>query len=96
MNDAPALPLPYVHDGRRPDPDTLLTATGPLGGPSYSHRGATIDCQPGAFICRLRMEGHPLSGQTFGVPGTIPYMVDLWLDHQRLPPWMKKAGRWAP
>ena len=27
---------------------------GPLGGPSYSYRGAVIDCQKGGYICRLR------------------------------------------
>lgn len=74
----------------RPEP-TPKTATGPLGGPSYEHRGATIDCQPGGYICRLRLPGCPLDGHTFGAPGTIPYLVDLWLDHQTLPPWIKSA-----
>ncbi|MBR0649490.1 hypothetical protein GXW78_07455 [Roseomonas terrae] len=84
-----ALPLPHRLDGRRPDPEKLVTATGPLGGPSYEHRGAQIDCNPGGHVCRLKMEGHPLDGSSFGVPGTIVYLVDLWLDQQRLPPWIK-------
>jgi hypothetical protein len=84
-----ALPPPSPLTGRRPEPETLVTATGPLGGPSYSHRGAVIDCQPGGHVCRLRMPGHPLDETSFGSPGTIPYLVDLWLDHQRLPPWIR-------
>lgn len=84
-----ALPLPAVLTGRRPDPETFVTATGPLGGPSYAHRGAAIDCQSGGHICKLLMDGHPLDGTFFGVPGTIVYLVDLWVDHQRLPPWIK-------
>lgn len=88
-----ALPLDVptrIDLSRRPEP-TPLTATGPHGGPSYTHRGATIDCLPGGHVCRLRMEGHPLDGTWFGAPGTIPYLVDLWLDHRQLPPWIKAA-----
>lgn len=60
-------------------------AVGPLGGPSYSYRGAGIDCQKGGHICRLQMPDHPLHGRGFGVVGTITPLVDLWLDERRLP-----------
>lgn len=74
----------------RPEP-TPTKAVGPLGGPSYTHRGAMIDCLPGGHVCRVLLPGFPLHNHTFGAPGTIPYLVDLWLDHQRLPPWIKSA-----
>jgi hypothetical protein len=61
-------------------------AAGPLGGPSYSYRGAVIDCQKGGYICRLTMPAHPLHDHSFGVVGTITSLVDLWLDEGRLPP----------
>lgn len=89
MTERAELPLPVAIDlSQRPEP-TPTRNPGPLGGPSFEHRGATIDCQIGGHVCRLRMAGHPLDGQTFGGPGTIPYLVDLWIDHQRLPPWIK-------
>ncbi len=71
------------------------TATGPLGGPSYTYRGAVIDCQAGGHVCRLVMPDHPLHGRGFGVVGTITPLVDLWLDERRLPNYMRmvpKAG----
>lgn len=87
-------PLATVDLSRRPEP-TPTRPAGPLGGPSYEHRGAIIDCQPGGYICRLLLPGCPLHGHSFGAAGTIPYLVDLWLDHKRLPPWIK-AARPAP
>ncbi len=87
----PAEPLPAGIDlSRRPNP-TLVKEVGPAGGPTYEHRGAIINCQPGGHICRLLLPGCPLHGHTFGGPGTIPYLVDLWLDHERLPPWITHA-----
>ncbi len=84
MTDAPA----------RPEPE-LVTAQGPWGGPVYRHRGAEITCTKGGHVCELRMPGHPLDGNTFGVVGTITPLVDLWVDERRLPSYMKampKAG----
>ena len=60
----------------RPEPE-LTAAEGPLGGPSYSYRGAVIDCQKGGHVCLLRMPEHPLHGHSFGVAGTITPLVDL-------------------
>ena len=92
--DAPALSLASGPDlSRRPEPDRLRTPEGPLGGPAYEHRSAMIHCHPGGHVCRLVMPGHPLDGQVFGAPGTIVYLVDLWLDHQRLPPWIKATPK---
>lgn len=85
----PALSLPVQIDGRRPNPETLVTETGRLGGPSYLHRGAMIDCHSGGHVCQPRMEGHPLDRTTFGEPRTIVYMVDLWIDHHCLTPWLR-------
>jgi hypothetical protein len=65
------------------------TAEGPWGGPSFRYRGAEIHCLKGGHVCGLRMEGHPLDGQTFGVPGSIYALVDLWLDEKRLPDYMR-------
>ncbi len=50
---------------------------GPFGGPSYAYRGAVIDCLKGGHVCRLTLNGHPLTGSTFGVAGTITPLVDL-------------------
>ncbi len=41
------------------------------------------------------MPDHPLHGCTFGVPGTITPLVDLWVEERRLPSYMRavpKAG----
>ena len=35
------------------------------------------------------MPGHPLDGMTFGVPGTITPLVDLWIRERRLPDHMR-------
>lgn len=61
-------------------PVTLFTAPPSLGG----------------HLCRLTLDGHPLTGTTFGVAGTITPLVDLWTDEGRLPSYMRaspKAGR---
>jgi hypothetical protein len=34
------------------------------------------------------MDGHPLTGMSFGVAGTITPLVDLWLEKGRLPDYM--------
>ena len=60
-------------------------AAGPWGGPTYSYRGARIECLKGAHVCALFMEEHPLHGANFGVVGTITPLVDIWLDEGRLP-----------
>ena len=85
MTDAPA---------ERPDPE-LTAAEGPWGGPVYSYRDAEIRCAKGGHVCALFMPDHPLDGMTFGAPGTITHLVDLWLRERRLPAHMRtvpKAG----
>ena len=54
-----------------PHPLEHLAAAGPWDGPSYQYRGAEIHCLPGGNVCGLKVPGHPLNGDTFGVPGTI-------------------------
>jgi hypothetical protein len=52
----------------------------------------------GGHVCRLILDGHPLTGMSFGVAGTITPLVDLWLDEGRLPAYMRavpKAEQWA-
>jgi hypothetical protein len=83
-----------------PEPD-LVAAEGPWGGPVYTYRGAEIRCAKGGHVCALFMEGHPLHGQTFGVPGTIAGLIDHWVDERRLPDHMRAvpkpaSGRRAP
>ncbi len=68
-------------------------AKGPWGGPVYSYRGAVIRCAPGSNVCGLEMEGHPLHGWTFGVPGTITPLVDLWIAEGRLPDYMRAVPK---
>ncbi|WP_043367484.1 hypothetical protein [Belnapia sp. F-4-1] len=68
-------------------------AEGPLGGPSYSYRGAVIECQKGGHVCRLVMLEHPLHGHSFGVAGTITPLVDLWVDERRLPRYMRAVPK---
>jgi hypothetical protein len=63
--------------------------TGPWGGPTYRYRGARIECCPGVYVCGFFLDGHPLTGQTFGVAGTITPLIDLWLDDGRLPSYMR-------
>ncbi|WP_090665272.1 hypothetical protein [Belnapia rosea] len=64
-------------------------ADGPLSGPSYAYRGATIDCHKGGHVCRLMMPDHPLHGRGFGSVGTITPLVDLWVDERQLPKYMR-------
>ena len=72
----------------RPKPEQMAV-TGPLGGPSYAYRGAIIDCQPGGYVCVLKMPGHPLNDHRFGAVGTVTALVDLWLDDLQLPSYMR-------
>jgi hypothetical protein len=84
-----------------PDPPPLAVrsepeqtaAEGKLGGPSFTYRGAVIDCQKGGHVCTLRMPDHPLDGIGFGVVGTIPPLVDLWVEEQRLPKYMRAVPK---
>jgi hypothetical protein len=78
MTDAP----------HRPEPE-LVAAEGPWGGPVYNHRGAEIRCQKGGHVCALLMPGHPLDGLTFGAPGTVAGLIDLWVQERRLPGYMR-------
>jgi hypothetical protein len=76
--------------GDRPHhPLTETALEGPFGGPTYSYRSAVIDCLKGGHVCRLTLDGHPLTGTTFGVAGTITPLVDLWLEEGRLPSYMR-------
>ena len=68
----------------RPEPE-LTAEAGPWGGPVYRYRGAEIRCAKGGHVCGLVMPGHPLDGHSFGAPGTITPLVDLWIREQRLP-----------
>ena len=68
-------------------------AEGPLGGPSYSYRGAVIECQKGGHVCRLVIPEHPLHGHSFGAAGTITPLVDLWADEGRLPRYMRAVPK---
>ncbi len=65
----------------------------PVGrGPVFRYRGAEIRGLKGGHVCGLVMPGHPLDGSTFGVPGTITPLVDLWIREQRLPDYMRPAA----
>ena len=75
--------------GEKPHQLTETAFEGQLGGPSYSYRGAAIDCQKGGHVCRLTLDRHPLTGMTFGVAGTITPLVDRWCDQGRLPDYMR-------
>jgi hypothetical protein len=72
---------------------TETTLEGPLGGPSYNYRGAVIDCMKGGHVCRLLLPEHPLTGMSFGLVGTITPLVDLWLDEERLPSYMRAVPK---
>ena len=87
------IPAPAIA-GRPAGPQLTETAfEGQLGGPSYAYRGAVIDCLKGANVCRLTLDGHPLTGMTFGVAGTITPLVNLWLEEGRLPDHMRAAPK---
>ena len=83
----------------RPIPEQITNA-GPWGGPVYRYRGAEIRCMPGGHVCALYLDGHPLTGRSFGVVGTITPLVDIWLDEKRLPDYMRavpdQISRWVP
>ena len=78
-------------DEPAPHPVQQLAATAPWDGPSYRYCGAELHCLPGGHVCGLTMPDHPLNGATFGVPGTITPIVDLWLDEGV--PALARAGR---
>jgi hypothetical protein len=63
----------------------MTTPAGPWGGPTYSYRGARIECMAGTYVCGLFLAEHPLDGQTFGTVQTIKPLVDLSLDEGWLP-----------
>lgn len=44
---------------------------------------------PGKEGCSLFMADHPLSSNSFGAPGTITPLVDLWIEKQQLPGYMR-------
>ena len=62
---------------------------GPWGGPTYSYRGARIECCRNGHVCGLQMEGHPLGGRTFRTASTITPLIDLWVEEKRLPGYMR-------
>ena len=76
-----------------PPPAELVTQTGPWSGPVYRYRGAEIRCMPGGHVCTLFLDRHPLHERSFGVPGTITPLVDLWLDERRLPDYMRAVAK---
>ena len=51
----------------------------------YAYRGAENRCAKDGHVCGLVMPGHLLDGHTFGAPGTITHLVDLWIRERRLP-----------
>ena len=69
---------------------------GILGGLSYAYQGAVINRMKGSHVCRLALDGHPLTGMSFCVAGIITSLVDLWLEKGTLPDYMRvtpQAGR---
>ena len=54
-------------------------------GPVFRYREAEILSLRDGQVCGLLMAAHPLYGATFGVPGTITPLIDIWLDEGRLP-----------
>lgn len=59
---------------------TLTAEVGPWGGPTYSYRGARIECLPAGLRCILFMPGHPRNADIFDTLGAITLLIDLWLD----------------
>ncbi len=57
------------------------------------HHLTEIRCAKGGHVCALLMEAHPLHGMTFGVAGTITPLIDSWLDHGRLPDYMRAVPK---
>ena len=64
-----------------------------MGGPSYSYRGAHIECAPRGHVRGLFMPEHPLLGHNFGVVGTVTSLVNLWADTGRLPSYMRQSRK---
>jgi len=71
----------------------LVVTEGPWGGPVFRCRGAEIRCHKGGHVCVLVMPDHPLDGTTFGVPGTITPLVDLWIRERRSPDHMRAVPK---
>ena len=65
------------------------------GGPVYRYRDAEIRCLRGGNVCGLFMAEHPFHSGSFGVPGTITPLIDLWLDEKRLPDYVRAVPRVA-
>ena len=63
---------------------------GPWGGSTFAYRGARIECLPGNHVCDLFLVGHPLSGNYFGLPGTMTPLLDLWVEKRQLPGYMRQ------
>ena len=59
----------------------------------YRHRGTEIRCAKGRHACALLMESHPLHSATFGVAGTVPPLIDLWVEEGRLPNHMRTVPK---
>ncbi len=76
----------------RPEPE-LVAAEGPWGGPVFRYRGAEIRCLKGGHVYALLTPDHPLNGWTFGVPGTVTKVVDLWGEERRLPSYMRAVPK---
>ena len=72
-------------DAPTPPDLELIAEEGPWGGPVFRYHGAEIRCLNGGHVRGLSMPRHPLDGTTFGVPGTITPLVDLWIREQRMP-----------
>ena len=70
-----------------------LAAAGAWDGPIYRYCGAEIHCLPGGHVFGLRMPGHAMNGTTFGVPGTITPLIDIWLDEGQLPRHLRQNER---
>ena len=85
-------PAPPAMTPERPGAELTAEAE-PWGCPVYRCRGAEKRCLKGRHVRALLMEGHPLDGHTFGAPGTITHLVDLWIREQRLPRYMRAVSK---
>ncbi len=85
-------PAPPAMTPERPGAE-LTAEAGPWGCPVYRYRRAEIRCLEGGHVRALLMKGHPLDGHTFGAPGTITHLVDLWIREQRLPHYMRAVSK---
>jgi hypothetical protein len=91
MSDPTSL-FPASPDRPRPEQTAVV---GPWGGPTYSYRGARIECSKGEYVGGLFMAGHPLDRLSFGVVGAITLLVELWLEEGRLPSYMRAVLRYG-